>query len=62
MSSYISAAKDVSKNISYELRLLYHEYHFIYWFAFYRDPIDSHDDIHEIINLTDNANSLSEQI
>ena len=50
----IHASKDESKNISFELRQLYPEYHFKYGYVFYRDPIDSHDDLHKIINLTDN--------
>ena len=62
MSSYITAAKDETENISKELRSLYPEYNFQYGYVFYRDPIDSHDDIHEIINLTDQVNSLPEKI
>ena len=62
MSSYITAAKDETENISKELRALYPEYNFQYGYVFYRDPIDSHDDIHEIINLTDQVNSLPEKI
>ena len=62
MSSYIKAAKDETENISKELRNLYPEYHFQYGYVFYRDPIDSHDDKHEIINLTDQVNTLPEQI
>jgi len=62
MSSYIKAAKDETENISKELRNLYPEYHFQYGYIFYRDPIDSHNDIHEIINLTDQVNTLPEQI
>ena len=62
MSSYIKAAKDETQNISKELRNLYPEYHFQYGYVFYRDPIDSHDDIHEIIDLTDQVNNLPEKI
>ena len=62
MSSYITAAKDESKNISKELRNLYPEYNFQYGYVFYRDPIDSPSDKHEIINLTDQVNNLPEQI
>ena len=62
MSSYIKAAKDETENISKELRNLYPEYHFQYGYVFYRDPIDSHDDIHEIIDLTDQVNTLPEKI
>ena len=62
MSNYITAAKDETENISKELRNSYPEYHFQYGYVFYRDPIDSHDDKHEVINLTDQVNSLPEQI
>ena len=62
MSSYITAAKDETKNISKELRNLYPEYNFQYGYVFYRDPIDSSGDKHEIINLTDQVNNLPEQI
>ena len=62
MSSYIKAAKDETENISKELRNLYPEYHFQYGYIFYRDPIDSHGDIHEMIDLTDQVNTLPEQI
>ena len=62
MGNYIKAAKDETENISKELRSLYPEYNFQYGYVFYRDPIDSHGDIHEIINLTDQVNTLPEQI
>ena len=62
MGNYIKAAKDETENISKELRTLYPEYNFQYGYVFYRDPIDSHGDIHEIINLTDQVNTLPEQI
>ena len=62
MSSYIRAAKEESKNIAEELRKLYPEMMFKYGYIFYRDPIDVKTDIHEIIDLTDNVNSLPEQI
>ena len=35
---------------------------FQYGYVFYRDPIDSKGDIHQVINLTDNVNSLPEKI
>ena len=35
---------------------------FKYGYIFYRDPIDVKTDFHEIIDLTDNVNSLPEQI
>lgn len=62
MSSYITAAKDETENISMELRHLYPEYNFQYGYVFYRDPIDSPEDIHEIINLTDKVNTLPNEI
>ena len=62
MSSYITAAKDETENISKELRHLYPEYNFQYGYVFYRDPIDSPEDIHEIINLTDKVNTLPNEI
>ena len=62
MFSYITAAKEESKNISEELRKLYPEMMFKYGYIFYRDPIDVKTDFHEIIDLTDNVNSLPEQI
>ena len=62
MGDYIRAAKEESENISTQLRNSYPEYNFQYGYIFYRDPIDSKSDIHEIINLTDNVNSLPERI
>ena len=62
MGPYIEAAKSESKNISRDLRKLYPEMNFQYGYIFYRDPIDSKDDIHEIINLTDQVNDLPFEI
>ena len=62
MSSYITAAKEETKNISDELLKLYPEKMFKYGYIFYRDPIDSPYDKHEVIDLTDNVNSLPEKI
>ena len=62
MGDYIRAAKEESENISTQLRSSYPEYNFQYGYIFYRDPVDSKSDIHEIINLTDNVNSLPEKI
>ena len=62
MSSYITAAKEETKNISDELRKLYPEKMFQYGYVFYRDPVDSKSDEHEVIDLTDNVNSLPEKI
>ena len=62
MESYIISAKEETKNISKELRKLYPEMNFRYGYIFYRDPIDSPLDTHEIIDLTDNVNSFPEKI
>ena len=62
MSSYIIAAKEETKNIADELRKLYPEKMFQYGYIFYRDPVDSKCDKHEVIDLTDNVNSLPAQI
>ena len=62
MGPYIEAAKLTAENISKSLRQKFPETNFQYGYVFYRDPIDSYNDIHEIINLTDNVNSLPEQI
>ena len=62
MGNYIKAAKEETQNISQDLRQTYPEMMFKYGYVFYRDPIDSKNDIHEIINLTDNVNSIPEQI
>jgi len=62
MKTYITSAKEETKNISKELRNLYPERNFKYGYIFYRDPIDSPSDIHEVIDLTDNVNSIPEQI
>ena len=56
MGPYIAAAKDETENISKELRKSYPEYNFKYGYVFYRDPIDSRNDVHQIIDLTDNVN------
>ena len=62
MSSYIEAAKSEAKNISEELSKKFPDMDFQYGYVFYRDPIDSKGDKHEIINLTNDVNSLPEQI
>ena len=62
MSQYIIAAKEETKNISKELKKLYPEKMFQYGYIFYRDPIDSKSDKHEVIDLTDNVNSFPEKI
>jgi hypothetical protein len=62
MSQYITAAKEETKNISDQLRKLYPEKMFKYGYIFYRDPIDSKGDKHEVIDLTDDVNSLPEKI
>jgi histone H4 len=62
MASYITAAKEETKNIANQLKNIYPDMKFKYGYVFYRDPIDSKGDIHEIIDLTDDINSLSEKI
>ena len=62
MEPYIISAREETKNISKGLRKLYPERNFKYGYIFYRDPIDSPSDIHEVIDLTDNVNSIPEQI
>jgi hypothetical protein len=62
MGSYIDAARDETENISQELQKLYPEIKFKYGYVFYRDPIDSPKDIHEVIDLTDKVDSLKEKI
>ena len=62
METYIISAKEETKNISKELRKLYPDRNFKYGYIFYRDPIDSKSDINEVIDLTDNVNSIPEQI
>ena len=62
MGPYINAARNETENISKELRKSYPEMNFQYGYVFYRDPVDSKGDKHEVINLTDNVNSLPEKI
>ena len=62
METYIISAKEETLNISKELRKLYPDRNFKYGYIFYRDPIDSKSDIHEVIDLTDNVNSIPEKI
>ena len=62
MGPYIEAAKAEAKNISTELSQKFPKMDFQYGYVFYRDPIDSPDDIHEIINLTNEVDSLPEKI
>ena len=62
MGSYIIAAKEETKNISNQLRQKYPDKMFQYGYIFYRDPIDSSGDEHEVIDLTDNVNSFPEKI
>ena len=62
MASYITAAKEETKNIANQLKNIYPDMKFKYGYIFYRDPIDSYSDIHETIDLTDDINSLSEKI
>ena len=62
MAPYIEAAKCTAEDISKTLLQKFPDTSFQYGYVFYRDPIDSYGDIHEIINLTENVNSLPEQI
>ena len=62
MKPYIEAAKMTAEDISKTLRQKFPDTNFQYGYVFYRDPIDSHKDFHEIINLTDNINFLPEKI
>ena len=62
MGSYIISAKEETKNISSELRKQHPDRNFQYGYIFYRDPIDSSSDIHEVIDLTDDVNSIPEKI
>ena len=62
MDPFIKAAKSTAGNISKILRQKFPETNFQYGYVFYRDPIDSPSDIHEIIDLTDDVNSLPEKI
>ena len=62
MSPYITAAKEESQNLAKHLRKLYPEKMFNYGYIFYRDPIDSKSDIHELIDFTDDVNSLPKKI
>jgi len=51
MSPYIEAAKCTAEDISKILLQKFPETNFQYGYVFYRDPIDSKGDFHEIINL-----------
>ena len=62
MSSYIQSAKEETKNIAQELNNIYPNKNFKYWYIFYRDPIDSEYDIHEIIDLTNDIDSIATKI
>ena len=62
MGEYITAAKEESQNISKELKEQYPDMKFKYGYIFYRDPVDEKEDIHEIIDLTDEEVSLPEKI
>ena len=62
MGEYIAAAKEESQNISKELKEQYPDMKFKYGYIFYRDPVDEKNDIHEIIDLTDDEVSLPDKI
>ena len=58
MEPYIEAAKATSEDISKMLNQKFPDTNFQYGYVFYRDLIDSKDDIHEIIDLTSDVKNL----
>ncbi len=62
MLPFIIASKEETLKISEDLHNLYPNFDFQYGYIFYRDPIDSKDDFHELINLTDQLNEIPEKI
>ena len=62
MLSYIQSAKEETKNIADELDTTYPNKNFKFGYIFYRDPIDSQYDIHEIIDLTNDIDSIETKI
>ena len=53
MKEWINAATDGCINISKELKEKFQYLEFYFGAVFYRDPIDSHEDKHEVFDLTD---------
>ena len=62
MFSYIQSAKEETKNIAEDLAITYPNKNFKFGYIFYRDPIDSQYDIHEIIDLTNDIDSIETKI
>ena len=62
MLPFIIASKEEWLKISEDLHNLYPNFDFQYGYIFYRDPIDSKDDFHELINLTEQLNEIPEKI
>lgn len=58
MESWIDAAADRCINISDELKLKFPHLEFYFGGIFYRDPIDSKEDIHEVFDLTNDIMEL----
>ena len=58
MEKWIDAASDRCLNISDELKLKIPYLDFYFGEIFYRDPIDSETDIHEVFDLTQDMDSL----
>ena len=58
MESWIDAAADRCLNISEELKLKFPHLEFYFGGIFYRDPIDSKEDVHEVFDLTNNITEL----
>ena len=60
MNEWIDAAADRCINISEELKIKFPQLDFYFGGIFYRDPIDSFDDIHEVFDLTNNILELKD--
>ena len=58
MESWIDAAADRCLNISEELKIKFPHLEFYFGGIFYRDPVDSEEDIHEVFDLTNNMSEL----
>ena len=58
MESWIDAAADRCLNISEELKLKFPHLDFYFGGIFYRDPVDSKEDIHEVFDLTNDILEL----
>jgi len=60
MQQWINAVTDRCINISEELKEKFQYLEFYFGAVFYRDPIDSHEDKHEVFDLTDKIFELKE--